>query len=252
MGVRTVARNALRPGYFPEMARKVYLRGRYGERERAAGQRWAASHAEDLHEWGAGQDPVLWAEAVAFAEDLRRDAQPRIAALHGRGIHLGGGGCYALLYFLTRRGRPDAVLETGVGAGWSTRAILAALARNGHGHLYSSDFPLFRHDDPERLIGCLVPEELKGAWTLHTKGDRRNLGLILTGGVRPGLVHYDSDKSRGGREMFVRRVAPHLTGDAVVMMDDVNDDLFFRDHVAGRDDFHVFLFENKYVGIVGC
>ncbi len=34
-------------------------------------------------------------------------------------------------------------------------------------------------------------------------------------------------------------------------MDDVNDDLFFRDHFAGNGSRqHVFAFEGKYLGVV--
>ncbi|GAA3455362.1 class I SAM-dependent methyltransferase [Dactylosporangium matsuzakiense] len=256
MGVATIARNALRPGYFSEMARKVYLAGRYGEREREAGRRWAERHAEDLDAWCRVRDPDLWDASLAFAARMREDAQPRADALRAAGIHLGGGACYPLLHFLVRRHRPGAVLETGVGAGWSSRAILAALDENGGGHLHSSDFPVFRHPEPERHIGCLVPPHLYPRWTLHVRGDRRNLGPILgdlaRAGARPQLLHYDSDKRRGARAEFMRRVGPALAPNAVVVMDDINDDLFFAGLAAGRADVAVFWFEGKYLGVIGA
>jgi predicted O-methyltransferase YrrM len=252
MGVTTIARNALRPGYFTEMARKVYLAVRDGEREREAGRRWAERHVEDLDAWCRERDPDLWAESLDFAERMRADAQPRADALRSSGIHVGGGACYPLLHFLVRRHRPRVVLETGVGAGWSSRAMLSALAENGGGHLYSSDFPAFRMADPEQYIGCLVPAHLRPLWTLHVRGDRRNLGPILATGARPQLLHYDSDKRRGSRAEFLRRVGPYLAPNAVVVMDDVNDDLFFADYTAGRGDMAVFRFENKYLGVLGA
>jgi predicted O-methyltransferase YrrM len=235
MKVFTVGRNAVRPSYFPVMTRKVYLRARYGTtRERAAATSWAA-----------GQ------EALAFADELKAMVGPRVDELTALGVDLGGGGCHELLYFLTRLRRPHTVLETGVAAGWSTTAFLSAIRDNGSGHLFSSDFPYFRLPDPEHYVGYIVPDEIKRPWTLYTKGDRRNLDLILHPGVTVDLAHYDSDKSRGGREFFLRRLAAHLAPDAVVVMDDINDNLVFREYVRTHPEFKVFEYHGKYIGLTG-
>jgi len=42
---------------------------------------------------------------------------------------------------LARHLRPQHVVETGVGRGVTSRAVLEALERNGHGHLWSMDLP---------------------------------------------------------------------------------------------------------------
>lgn len=252
MGARAVARNALRPGYFPEMARKVYLRARYGRREREAATNWAKSHAQDMAQWAMVLDSDLWDEAAAFGEHMKLLAAPRVAELAAKGIDLGGGGGSELLYFLARLLRPDHIVETGVAAGWSTTALLGAIQANGHGHLHSSDFPYFRMDEPEQYVGYLVPDELRSPWSLYLDGDRRNLEKILRPGLEVGLAHYDSDKSRAGRKFFLDAVTPHLAADAVVVMDDINDDLFFRDVTTERAVRPVvFPYGGKYVGVLG-
>lgn len=252
MGAGAVARNALRRGYFSEMVRKVYLRLRYGRRERQAATLWAARHAQDMGDWARSLDASLWSEASAFVENQRINAIPRLEELKRQGIDLGGGGGSELLYFLARRLRPAEIVETGVAAGWSTAALLGAIRANGHGHLQSSDFPYFRIDHPEQYVGYLVPDELRAPWSLYLNGDRRNLKEILRPGLRVGLAHYDSDKSRAGRKLFLDRIGPHLTEDAVVVIDDINDDLFFRDLITERSVTPlIFPYGGKYIGVLG-
>ena len=259
MGVRTLTRNVLRPGYFRTMAHKLYLRTRYRRRElreAPVATAWAAEQAEDMDTWATGLDAALWREAKEAGEAFRAGAQPRLRELLDKGVDLGGGAAYELLYFVTRLRRPEHVLETGVAAGWSTAAVLAAIARNGRGHLSSSDFPYFQLDDPGRYVGLLVPDELRGPWTLHLDGDRRNLPRILGEGMVIDVAHYDSDKTASGREFFYETVAPKLSDDAVVVMDDIGDNLWFRDRVAAERPTRVFtyrdeVYDDKYVGVIG-
>lgn len=250
MRMKALMKNALRPGYLPEMARKASLRVT-GHDETAAGRKWAESVATSLDSWADGIASDLWAEARDFARAAEESARPQLAELAAAGVTLGGAGAYDLMYFLCRYKQPEHVLETGVAAGWSTHALLAAMDRNGRGDLWSSDFPYFRIENPEQYIGCLVPDHLRGPnWHLFTRGDRANLRHILEGGRSFGIVHYDSDKSRAGREHFLAAVRPHLVDGALVVMDDINDDLFFRDEIASRDpDAVVFEREGKYVGV---
>ncbi|ETK33495.1 class I SAM-dependent methyltransferase [Microbispora sp. ATCC PTA-5024] len=252
MSVLAVARNALRPAYLPTMAHKLYLRVRHGhDRERQMATAWARERAQDPAIWGRRADETLWREAERFAAALAERAGPGVARVAAAGVDLGGPGGVELLYFLTRRLRPATVVETGVAAGWSTSAILGAMAANGRGRLHSSDFPLFRISGAERYIGHVVPEHLKDRWALHLRGDRRNLERILTPGRVAGLVHYDSDKTRAGREYFLRRVGPHLAPGHVLVMDDIQDDMVFREYAARQGGFRVFAYQGKYIGMTG-
>ena len=120
------------------------------------------------------------------------------------------------------------------------------------GRLFSSDFPYFRQREPEKLIGVLVPPELRESWTLRLDGDRKNLPELLDLADRVDFFHYDSDKTYRGRAFALARVEPHLANDAAVVMDDIQDNLFFRDWTDRRHRAPVVLGTGSYfVGGVG-
>jgi predicted O-methyltransferase YrrM len=233
------------------MLRKVGLRvtERRYTRERSDAKAWAEERAVDATELLRAIDATLWDEAAAWATEFESHASQRLRPV---GFDLGGGGHYPLLYFLTRRMRPEVVVETGVAAGWSSVAILSALERNGAGTLLSSDFPYFRLPDPERFVGWLVPQGLRHRWQLDIDGDRKALPRFMRSAPSVDLFHYDSDKTDAGRRFAMNTVGPYLSPGAVVVMDDIADNNFFRDYVAASNlRTHVFKFEAKYLGVIG-
>jgi predicted O-methyltransferase YrrM len=245
--LRTIARNALRPHYLPVMTRKLAARLRPSHRDAAV--RWAAARARPAANVASALDAELWAETTAWSERFRAHARARLATV---GVPMGGAGHFALTYFLVRHLRPATALETGVSAGWTSQAILAAMERNGRGRLFSSDFPYFRLDEPERYVGLLVERRLRPGWRLATNGDRVNLPELLAEAGTVDFVHYDSDKTVEGRAFAMGLLTPHLAPDAVVMMDDIDDNTFFRDWVTERErPCTVVARGRKYVGIVG-
>lgn len=250
---RNLARNALRPGYLPVLVRKTFRRMVNALSTRSDGaaiRDWcrAVATAEDWREWSATRDPELAREVEEYSRRLDREAR---ATLEGADVDFDGAGAYPLLHFLVRWTRPRVVVETGVAVGYTSRAVLDGLRRNGGGKLYSSDFPYFRRRRPEEMIGLLVPRELREAWDLHLRGDRANLGRILERVDRVDLVHYDSDKSYQGRRMAVEMLRPHLSDGAILVMDDIADDAFFRDFVTRENlDYDVLPFEGTFLGIV--
>jgi predicted O-methyltransferase YrrM len=245
--VRNVARNALRPHYLPVMGRKLVERFRPSHRDEAI--RWAASRAEPIGAFAEALDADLWAECGEWATEFRAAAALKLDRM---GVPLRGAGHFRVLHFLVRHLRPEVVLETGVGVGYTSQAILLGLERNGSGTLYSSDFPYFRMDAPERYVGCLVDDDLRGRWHLGLHGDRVNLAEFLPQISTLDLVHYDSDKSIGGRAFAMRSVAPKLAPGATVVMDDIDDNTYFRDWAtaSGRP-YRVFARGGKYVGLTG-
>jgi len=245
-----ILRNAARPGYLVTMAQKVMLRadGYLHPSDPQDVRKWCAGRAESAADYARALSPELWDEAESFTERFRIEATRKLQKL---GVTLGGGGHYELLYFLTRWQKPQVVFETGVAAGFSSAAILSALEKNEQGQLKSSDFPYFRLERPERFIGCLVEEGLKSRWQLETKGDRLNLPKLLRDVQQVDLFHYDSDKSHYGRRFALKQVAPKLSAGAVLMMDDVQDNWFFREYAeANAARFRVFEFQGKYLGLV--
>jgi predicted O-methyltransferase YrrM len=247
--VKNVVRNMFRAGYFPEMLRKVFIRLREKDRLQAHEQstQWCRQNETDAAVWASAQNPELWNEAESLqieqAELARRTLEPL-------GFFLAGGGFYALLHFLVRLYKPEYLLETGVAAGHSSRAMLLAIKANGKGHLWSSDFPLFRLEDPEKYVGILVEQELRSNWTVLTKGDRVNLPELINQMPRIDFFHFDSDKSLDGRKFVTRMIGPKLHQGSIVMFDDVQDNLHFRDNFAKPGvDWRVFGFGSKWIGI---
>ncbi len=214
-------------------------------------QAWLERNCQSFADLASDLDADLWAESEAYAASLHAHADRVLADVE---VSLGGGGFYPLLYFVTRRRRPDVVVETGVAAGYSSAAVLAALGANDSGQLYSSDFPYFRLANPERYIGSVVEPALKQRWTLHIDGDHKALPRIAAAVPRIDLFHYDSDKSYQGRRAALDVLAPRFTDRTVLVMDDIQDNPFFHDWVAQTQPAHwaVHAFEGKYIGTVGA
>lgn len=249
--ILNLTRNALRPGFGREMTRKVWVRWRErsGKAARADSISWCRAEQIDALEWAKSIDSSLWMEAEAFGEEQQLLATRKANQI---GKPLSGAGFYPLLYFLTRFLRPQVIVETGVAFGFSSRAFLEALRLNGAGHLYSSDFPYFRQQDPERLIGVLVEPDLRDRWTLLVGSDRRNLRRIASSVSSIDLFHYDSDKSYSGRSFAMDTLAARLASNALILFDDIQDNLHFRDWMdATGAPFLVFAFKGKWIGMTG-
>lgn len=245
-----ILKNALRPGYLGTMVHKLMLRGDslLRREDPVAVRAWCEQRQEDAATYAAALDPSLWAKALGFGDRLEAYGAQKLAEL---GVSMGGGGHYPLLHFLVRHRRPSVAVETGVAAGFTSAAILAGMDTNGLGRLYSSDFPYVRLNAPERYIGCAVEEPLKARWELRILGDRKNLPEIVKAAGPIDLVHYDSDKSYPGRRWALETLQPCLSPDAVIIMDDIQDNWFFRDYVERRGcRFKIFGFQGKYLGMI--
>lgn len=166
---------------------------------------------------------------------------------------LGGGGGVPLLYAMVREMKPDVVVETGVAAGYSSASILSAMDKNGKGHLYSSDFPYFRIENPEQYVGVVVEERLKKRWSLFLKGDEHNIPDILAqikGDI--DLFHYDSDKSYTGRTKTLNAIFPRMSPQGTIIVDDIQDNCHFHDWVKARPfiSWKVISYLGKYIGLI--
>jgi predicted O-methyltransferase YrrM len=196
-------------------------------------------------------DTKLWQGVQKDCVSIRKDAEKILSTIP---FSLGGGGNFPLIYFLVRKFKPRVVVETGVAAGWSSLAILRAFHKNKSGRLFSSDFPYFRLDNPEQFIGIITRNEPnKNSWDLDISGDEKALPQIVTklGASSIDLVHYDSDKSYSGRSFAMQVLRNKLSKDAIIVVDDIQDNLHFKDYVHELDlKYSVLEFEGKYVGII--
>src|SRR5258706_11605345 len=107
---------------------------------------------------------------------IRHAVLCRMGTLAGRAAfslsHNGGFPFAEFCYAIVRARRPEVVVETGVGFGVTTAFILAALAQNEHGTLYSVDLPPLGVGAAEQ-VGFLVPEEFRSRWRLVRGSCRR-------------------------------------------------------------------------------
>lgn len=238
---------ARKPSRAPVLADKIAKRLR-GETDAGSVENdtWLAEHSTSAEAVALRLAPQLWEEATRFDADLREHARSVLGKIR---YDLGGGGDHRFLYWLTRYLEPQVIVETGVAAGWSSRAFLTALEKNGSGRLYSSDLPYFRLPDPDRFVGVLVESDLRENWTLLLEGDQANLPRILDQVPRVDIFHYDSDKMASGREFAVALVRDKLARGGVMVMDDIFNDDWFRNYVTvNRLPFTVI--ERRY-GIIG-
>ena len=211
---------------------------------------WIKGNVNEISIFANAISSPLWEESITQSKILEQNANKILKNIK---YNLGGGADYKLLYFLTRYLSPKNVLETGVGAGFSSYAILSALQKNGKGTLYSSDFPYFRIKDPEEFIGIVVKKNLRKNWNLFIEGDENNLPKIFKMVKKIDIFSYDSDKTYSGRSKTLKKVSKFLTEDSVIIMDDIQDNSFFYDYIKENkiSNWKVFKFNNKYLGIIG-
>lgn len=240
---------------FPILMGKIWTRlsETASSKDNEENLQWLASQKQDFAQYAASLDAELWDESLAYAETLQKHGHEVLSQLD---VTLGGGGFYPLIYFVTRYRKPTTILETGVAAGYSSHAFLSALEKNAaqgsQGNLYSSDFPYFRIENPEKYIGILVPESLKSRWNLFIDGDAKNLPKIMASVNSIDLFHYDSDKRYSGREQAMQYVGPKLSDKAIVIMDDINDNRYFMEMCQAQGKaYRIFEFEGKYIGMLG-
>ena len=211
---------------------------------------WLENNAIDMNALLMRFNSDLVIEAKQFTKNLSQKADKILSAIPH---DLGGGGGVPFLYLITRLRQPQVVVETGVAAGFSSATFLAALEKNGKGHLYSSDFPYFRLKNPEKYVGVVVDKNLQERWSLLLNGDDMNLPVILARASRVDLFHYDSDKSYKGRARAMAYITPRLAPDGLIIMDDIQDNCYFHDLLKEHSGkaFQVVRYDGKYIGIIG-
>jgi predicted O-methyltransferase YrrM len=125
-----------------------------------------------------------------------------------------------LLYLLVRALRPQRVVETGVGPGYSTAWLLAALSANQSGELTSigpgptAGRQLGVHDFS---VGQFVHPSLRTRWTLVLGNTEERVRQILDGGRGIDLFFYDNGPD-AERARFELRTAWSTLSDRAVLV----------------------------------
>jgi len=172
--------------------------------------------------------PWPCSEDAAFAEVFAGT----IATLHERGIVVGpaafvgwGDGDSSTaraLWCLTRHLRPTNVVETGVARGVTTRVILEALERNGHGQLWSIDLPPQMRPQLNHEIAAAVPADRRGRWTFIQGSSRHRLRPLLARLKTIELFVHDSRHTSQNLCFELGHAWAHLAVGGVAVADDID------------------------------
>lgn len=165
-------------------------------------------------------------------------------------VEMGGAADVNLLYAAAVLSGATNAIETGVAYGWSSLALLSAMAGREGAQLVSVDMPYPKKgNDP--YVGIVVPETLRQNWTLVREPDRRGIKRAISMvGEQLDLVHYDSDKSHAGRRYGYPLLWNALRPGGVFISDDIEDNFGFREFMERtKASFAITALEGRYVGI---
>ena len=243
--------NFTKKKYFFSIIKKIFKRFEVDTSVEA--KKWAKLNTKQTTEkFCKSIDSLLYDEVKSDTSFIEKEAKEKLSKLN---VFFGGRGNYILVYFLIRKFKLLNIVETGVAAGWTSLAILRALKKNGKGNLYSSDFPYFRLENPEKYIGYLAKNESNNdLWFLDIRGDDIALPEIIKKMTSKNidLFHYDSDKSYSGRANALKFISSKTSSKTIIIFDDIQNNLHFKDFVEeNKKDFYVFEFDGKFTGITG-
>jgi len=200
---------------------------------------WARAHVQNvldkkydevLPSWPAPATTLTVSEAVACLGAANADASIETM---GRWPDFERGGATALygapdastalvelLYAYCRAARPQAVVEVGVAHGYTSAAILRALAGNGSGHLYSIDLPHL-HPRAERHIGRAVDPQLRSRWSLVLGPSSELIPKVVREVGRPvDLAVHDGTHTLRGQLADYQQLWASIRPGGVLISDD--------------------------------
>jgi Methyltransferase domain len=129
----------------------------------------------------------LW--LLVMGEMRAKGFQPGPASF--KGWNDGDAGFVRAIWCLVRHLKPMNVVETGVAHGVTSRFVLEALERNGHGHLWSVDRPPIEREWQQQ-IGIAVDDALRKRWSYILGSSRRRLPGLLNQLGQIDLFIHDS------------------------------------------------------------
>jgi predicted O-methyltransferase YrrM len=189
-----------------------------------------------------GEFRVLWSEVVAGARKAGIDVGPASYA----GFNDGDTALVRGIWRLIREMKPDRVVETGVGHGFTSRIILEALARNGKGHLWSIDRPPLDPKTRQR-IGIVVDGRHHERWTLIRKSSRRALPDLMRSLGSIDLFIHDSGHTERNVTFELAHAWKALRPGGIAVIDDIDSNWGFDAFVKSHRDFRAIVCEAEPV-----
>jgi predicted O-methyltransferase YrrM len=136
-----------------------------------------------------------------------------------------------VLYVLARATKPEVIVETGVAAGISSTAWLAAVRKNGSGRLFSIDLP--KHSERDDTPGStFIPEGHASGWAIPAElRPSQDLRIGSSRALLPGLVaslenidvfFHDSEHSEENVRFELETAWPALSDGGLLASHDVH------------------------------
>jgi hypothetical protein len=125
------------------------------------------------------------------------------------------------IWCAVRHIRPDAVVETGVAHGISSRVVLEALSLNDRGHLWSIDLPHPLNSKLHGQTGAAVTDSLRSRWTyLEGESQRRLPPLVAEVGKLELFIH-DSLHTAENTLFEMEQAASVMPPGGIMLVDDI-------------------------------
>jgi|HubBroStandDraft_6_1064221.scaffolds.fasta_scaffold02025_10 hypothetical protein len=177
-----------------------------------------------------------------------RELWPRVMAeMQARGIQAGpesfgswndgDAGLTRAIWCLTRHLRPEKVVETGVAHGVTSRFILEALQKNGHGHLWSIDVPPLERFLREQ-VGAAVGGRFPDRWSYIKGSSRQRLPSLLSALGQIDLFIHDSLHSERNVRFELDRAWVALRPGGAIVADDIDANWGFKSFTESFSGYH--------------
>jgi hypothetical protein len=125
------------------------------------------------------------------------------------------------IWCAVRHGKPEAVLETGVAHGVSSRVVLEALALNDRGHLWSIDIANPLNLQVHGQEGAAVTESCRPRWTYVEGESSRRMPPLITEVGKVDLFIHDSLHTFKNTLFEMEQAASAMRPGGVMLIDDI-------------------------------
>jgi hypothetical protein len=161
---------------------------------------------------------ALW--LVVVGEIRAKGIQPGPASF--KGWNDGDAGLVRAIWCLVRHLKPNNVVETGVAHGVTSRFVLEALERNGHGHLWSIDRPPIEPEWQQEIGIAIDNNTLRKRWSYILGSSRRRLPALLSNLGQIDLFIHDSLHSERNVRFELDEAWAVLRTNGAVVVDDID------------------------------
>jgi hypothetical protein len=196
---------------------------------------------------------------TALVDSLMTDIGERLQA-HGLATGRATYGWYSdaeitlarAVWCAARHTGPAVVIETGVAHGVTSRIILGALNKNGHGHLWSIDLP---HPLDHRLhaqTGVAVTEDCKARWTYLEGASRQRLPPLVSEVGPVDVFIHDSLHTAKNTLFEMEQAASGMPTGGVMLIDDIKSHLGFATFAKRHPEYRTIVCETEdKIGMFG-